>query len=404
MIELFTIPITSGANKGKILAYAPLKKKVKLMNATEDLTSIHNELAQIPDYPVAHISSDPNNFRTLMLLPNNKCNFHCAYCYSAKGRSSTEIRTEVLRKSLDWFISPDRLPGKKLTIIYIGGGEPLLSWPVVKSSIEYAVELNKKREGGLYISIVTNCSIINDDIIDTCLRTGAGICASYDILMDIQNKYRGHYDEVTQNINTYASRGIEVGITTVITEENIHRMAEMMSVMHSSIPTVKLVSFKPLVPDDNFTRFASKDDYYRLFVENFFDAKRHAEELGIRLTCPYLNAVSVLQDRFCEGKVVLAADGNITGCNFVSSVHEPRFEDFKIGQASEKGCDLEIERAKRVFSHNNTLDICEDCPAKYHCAGGCYAEHIYMSENDKKTYCNSMRLFLEHYLISELIV
>ena len=204
--------------------------------------------------------------------------------------------------------------------------------------------------------------------------------------------------EVTRNINIYASRGVDVGITTVVTEENIHRMSEMMEVMHRTIPQVEQVSFKPLVPNDSFTRFASKEDYYQSFVDNFFAAKQRADELGIRLTCPYLNAVSVLQDRFCEGKFVLAADGNITGCNFVSSALEPKFEEFKIGSASELGCNIDNEIAHRVFSHNNSLELCCDCPAKYHCAGGCYAEHVYMTPKDKEIYCDAMRLFLAKYL------
>ena len=398
MIEVFTMPVTTGANTGKFLAYAPLKKRVKLIDDLSEVEGFKKEIENLPNSPVYHISSNPESFRTLMILPNNKCNFHCAYCYSAKGRSSLEISGEMLKKALEWFITSYRLPGKKLTLIYIGGGEPLLSWPVVKESIEYAVALNQKREGGIYISIVTNCSIIDEDIINTCLKTGAGICASYDILEDAQNRFRGHYEDVTKNINIYASRGVDVGITTVVTEENIHRMSEMMEVMHQTIPQVKQVSFKPLVPNENFTRFASKEDYYQSFVDSFFAAKQKADELGIRLTCPYLNAVSVLQDRFCEGKFVLAADGNITGCNFVSSALEPKFEEFKIGSASEYGCDIDNGSACRVFSHNNSLELCSECPAKYHCAGGCYAEHVYMSSEEKKTYCDAMRLFLAKYL------
>ncbi len=180
-------------------------------------------------------------------------------------------------------------------------------------------------------------------------------------------------------------------------------MSEMMRVMHEAIPLVKQVSFKPLIPNDSFSRFASKEDYYRSFAGSFFEAKQVADSLGIRLTCPYLNAVSVLQDRFCEGKLVLAADGNITGCNFVSSALEPRFEDFRIGFASENGCAIDSERAHRVFTHNNSLEICKECPAKYHCAGGCYAEHMYMSVQDKDIYCHAMKQFLAKYLEIKLL-
>lgn len=398
MKELFEIPINDGINKGKTIVYAPLKGFVQLAGNKDEIRAYKRYAEDLYDRSIGMTSVDPKEFRTLMILPNNKCNFHCSYCYSAKGRSNIEMSREMLYGALEWFITPDRLPGKKLTIIFIGGGEPLLSWPIVRDGVEYALELNKKRYGELYISLVTNCSILNDEIIDFCLRTNTGICASYDILEDAQRRYRGHYDEVTNNINIYSSRGVDVGITTVVTEENIHRMSEMMTLMHERIPLVKQVSLKPLVPNDSFTKFATISDYYQSFVDNFFKAKENADKLGIRLTCPYFNAVSVLQNRFCDGKFVLSADGNITGCNFVSSPSDIGFEKFKIGQILEKNIIIDKLKVKYVFSHNNSLEMCINCPAKYHCAGGCYADHQYMSKEEKQIYCQAIRHFLVKYL------
>lgn len=398
MKDIFNIPIKEGADKGKIIVYAPLKKYIGLVGTEDEASALVPEIESMPDCSVSCTGTDPDGYRTLMILPNNRCNFRCSYCYSAKGRSGTEIDPAMLHKVLEWFIRPDRLPGKKLTVIYIGGGEPLLSWPVVKDSILYAKELDRNREGGLYISVVTNCSIVSDDIIDLCLETGAGICASYDILEDIQNRFRGHYDEVTRNINIYSSRGVDVGITTVITEDNISRMVSMIRHMHKVIPAVSQVSFKPLVPDGYFSSLSSAERYYTDFAENFLEAKICADSLGIRLTCPYLNAVSVLQDRFCDGKFVLAADGNITGCNFVSSEKESGFDAFRIGMATADGVSIDRNRIEKVFSHGNTLDICQDCPAKYHCAGGCYADHMFLGQEAKDVYCSAMRAFLARYL------
>lgn len=75
MIEVFTIPITTGANRGKLLAYAPLKKRVKLIDVLSEVDDFRKEIAEVPDSQVFHISPEPDSFRTLMLLPNNKCNF-----------------------------------------------------------------------------------------------------------------------------------------------------------------------------------------------------------------------------------------------------------------------------------------------------------------------------------------
>ena len=37
------------------------------------------------------IVADPSQYAHLSILPNLTCNLSCAYCYSAKGRSKTEI-------------------------------------------------------------------------------------------------------------------------------------------------------------------------------------------------------------------------------------------------------------------------------------------------------------------------
>ena len=96
MSDLFPITIKTGANSGKILAYAPLKKQAKLLDSFAGLDSFRKEIELIPDSLVHHVSSNPDEFRTLMLLPNNKCNFQCAYCMVGAKKSARKAYVRLL--------------------------------------------------------------------------------------------------------------------------------------------------------------------------------------------------------------------------------------------------------------------------------------------------------------------
>jgi hypothetical protein len=90
---------------------------------------------------VLHHYKVPGQGDTLSILPNQKCNFSCSYCYSAKGRSDSELSPEALRAMLRYFIDPARIEPCELNILIAGGGEPMLSWPLISGGLDYAATL-----------------------------------------------------------------------------------------------------------------------------------------------------------------------------------------------------------------------------------------------------------------------
>lgn len=58
------------------------------------------------------------DFNNITILPNNKCNFSCSFCYSAKGRSTTVLDKEKAFKALDFFITPST--NERITISILG--------------------------------------------------------------------------------------------------------------------------------------------------------------------------------------------------------------------------------------------------------------------------------------------
>lgn len=369
----------------------PLSDKIRSI-----MNNLKGEYRKV--YRKANNSSDLSN---LMILPNSICNFNCSYCYSASGRSDVEINLDKLKCGLRWFISSERLAGKLVTISVLGGGEPLLSWHILKPALEYAFQLNRQLNVTLPVSLVTNGSIISEDIKQFCLQNRISLSVSFDILEDVQNCQRGAYSIVLRNIKAFADCGIDLAINSVITKDNVWRMNEMIESMVQELPKVKKVSFKPIISNRYFSSVEERQEYYKAFVDNFFIAQEMAEKSGIWLTSPYSNVSMCISDRYCPGKFVITPTGTISVCHCVSSPKDANYEKFIYGKINESKDIVEIDenRLSNILSYDMYYnERCVDCPAKFHCAGGCYADACLMTEQEHSAYCESMRYFLYKYL------
>lgn len=415
--DIFPIEITQGIHWGKWIIYLPLvgyheivsKELIdqlyqSLINSSPINMVSRSILSHLNDPPrkIYKTSDSIDGLLNLMILPNNKCNFHCSYCYSAHGRSNIEIAPKKLEAGLAYFFNRSRAKGERLTISVLGGGEPLLSWEILKPALEYALSLNKDNDQNLPISLVTNGSVVNEEIIAFCKKHAVSISVSFDLLEDVQRKQRGHYERVAYNINKLTESGLDVALNTVITHENINRMEEMIDTMSQTLVGVNKVAFKPLISSDYFTTIDARALYYQNFVDNFFSAWQIAKQKGIYLTCAYLNAVRCLADRYCPGKFVITAEGSLSICHCVSSSQDTLYDKFIFGGIDRDGTvSFNQDKFNEIISYNmHKHKRCEHCAAKWHCAGGCYADGQAMNEEQHEAYCKSMRYFLEKYLLN----
>ena len=419
--DIYPIEITYGEHIGNWIIYLPLtgyaqivSKEVipEVIKAIEEKDFSYSEIVNgilshlnDPKKRVYYTSEDERGLFNMMILPNNKCNFRCSYCYSAYGRSGKEITSQKLFAALDYFLNSDRAANERLTISVLGGGEPLLSWRLLKSALDYAYKINGKRNRELPVSLVTNGSIISDEIISYCKEKDISLSVSFDILEDIQNKQRGSYELVKNNINKFAKQGLDVALNTVITNDNVTRMNEMIRHMADKFPLVKKVSFKSLISDSYFSTIESRELYYKQFVDNFFEAQEIAKEKGIYLISPYWNAVICLADRYCPGKFVLTAEGTLSICHCVSSSKELLYDKFIFGNVSDDGeVTIDRNKLKEILGYNqHKFERCQSCACKWHCAGGCYTDNCTMDDDARKAYCVSMRYFLERFILKYVI-
>ena len=338
----------------------------------------------------------PKDYTLLTVLPNNICNFSCSYCYSARGRNGAQLSVKDLEVAIKYFFESKPLGfTRPLTISFMGGGEPMLSWEVVREGIEYAKKLSQDRGLHLNIRIITNGSVLDEKQLVFIQQEDIAVSVSFELIPEIQNLQRKHYDEVYGNICRLLSYGIPVQVNATITPSNVERMTEMVEILHAHFPAIHNAMFEPVVGESLFPSPMAMKSFYTRYVGQFMAARKLADLYEIDLTSfAYLRTVFPLE-RACPGEFCITANGDITGCYCVATKNEPLFVYTKYGTVKQDSVEFDFTQYKRLLDWNvYAREECKDCPVKWNCGGGCF--HQYQSYG--KPYRDEVCLFTQQFV------
>lgn len=370
-------------------------------DADEEYRAIAESLTEVttPDQRPGYIRQSAD-FINLSILPNNVCNFSCSYCYSASGRSKARMSPHVARAMIRHFIDSRSQPAPGLlTFSFFGGGEPLLSWDdVVRPSLLYIDAEMRERRQKRIVTLITNGSLLPKDFIATCRQVDIDLVVSFDILKDVQDAQRRHYELVSSNIHRLIDGGVVPAINAVVTSINVERQVEMIDHLHALFPEIRHVAFEPVIGE-----VSDLDAFYPLFMRHFLAAWRKADAAGIKLTCTVLRNVDVTVDRYCPGEMALCADGSITCCPCVSSPQEHRYQSYVYGSVSDAGVRIDEERLSELLSCNvHSQPQCRLCWAKWNCGGGCTHANANNGGQPHAAYCNMVRTMTRYIITHRL--
>lgn len=391
--NIFLIPVGDYLGKDDCeyqLIYAPLAGKMLIADKDSifDVNHfIHNRDELIVDKNILktlnEITSEKDvedylskvervdDLQKMSILPNHTCNFSCSYCYSAKGRANIVLTKEKLKLGLDYFINPERLKERYLTISFIGGGEPLLSWDLVKFGIEYAHNRAEKYGFKLVMTLISNGSIMDSEIIDWLKQYHVLADISFDVLEDIQNKQRKNYNKVFDNIRLLCDNGLVPSINATITPDIVNRLTEMFEHISLNFPSIKNMVFEPVVSPDLFQTPKDLRIFYQLFTENFLYVQKLAQAEEKNVTCRIYKNINSIIDRGCPSKFTLTPQGDISICYCTSSPNEAYYEK-RIYGIIDKVVHIDAEKFDTIHKINvHHYEKCSNCFAKWHCGGGC---------------------------------
>ena len=340
---------------------------------------------------------------TLYLLLNEKCNFNCRYCYSAGGRSKDEITSDQMKIALDYFLNNNRHTYPDRTVMFVGGGEPMLSWNLLKEGTEYAKKIASANNLNLKLRLSTNGSIISEERLEYLKENKFHVQFSFEVLEDIQKYQRGEYKQVDINLKTLLQEGLHCNIRSTITIENVDRIPEMVEVCYRNYPTIDTLLCEPVVDPDYFTSVEIVNDFHTRYFKAFTKALQLANQYGISLMSSNYGSIRLIRESFCFNLLCVTPFGTLTTCPNVSSPHEKDYDKSvfaKIENGTIKFDDEAYKRLTALTIHNNQK--CSQCWAKWNCGAGCPNQRrVYTPEIFDAT-CMHYRNMLKYDLLIEL--
>jgi len=189
---------------------------------------------QPEDLPPRVLPMMPFPLTTMVLNVTNQCNLACTYCYeygedkivdTEHGKQSKFMSEETAKQSVEFLLAES----SRIAHLTFFGGETLLNFPVLKSTIAYARQRAEELGKEIDFSLTTNATLLRPEIIEFLAENQIGVTISIDGPRELQNKFRvfhngaGSYDVVAPKIKDLLRRhrSRPIGARVTLTSDTI---------------------------------------------------------------------------------------------------------------------------------------------------------------------------------------
>lgn len=299
----------------------------------------------------------------------NQCNLQCRYCYVNSEEKQNFMLVQTFEQVVKSVAALDHLP-----IFFWGGGEPLLAG---RKFFKKALALQANYCGGRSFinSLQTNGILLDPVWINFFKKHNFQVGISWDGIEGFSRVTKGG-QAVTKRIwkvmELALKEGLNFGVITVITKENIKQLPEIAEMLYSK--GVKNLLLKPYVGSirdlsvDSSTYveamiplldlWLEKDDCAWV-IEPLCSFQKALGDDWNGIGCGLINN--------CGDFLTIEYDGKVTCCDFVSQrfifgdIHEQDIKDILNGPAYQQ---FVIRAGRRP-------EKCLKCQWQYLCGGGC---------------------------------
>ena len=368
---------------------------------TADVEESLGELQQLdaiaeterPVTPVPKIiPMTPFPLSTMVLNVTNQCNLACTYCYeygedkivdTANGKQPKFMNEETARESVEFMLRESG--ANKVAHLSFFGGETLMNFPVIKTTIPYArkraAELGKRVE----FNLTTNATLLKPDVIDFLVEHDVAVTISIDGPKEMQDKFRvfhngmGSYDTAMPKIRELLRRHRTrpIGARVTLTSHTL----DVKKIFRHLTDDVGFheVGFAPVTTSPNRNYAIEDAGFDRMlgqftalaneFLDHALDNRHHGfsnvkdtlEELHKGMSKAYPCGAGL-------GLMGVATDGQVALCHrFAGS------EEHSLGTVRD-GVDRDRQAAFLEQHHLANKTDCHTCWARPLCSGGCYHE------------------------------
>lgn len=360
----------------------------QIQDAIENLIKFNFICKEKPQYEEISIEENKEVINLVMNVSHN-CNLRCKYCFASTGNYNGArdlMSQEMADKTLEWFLKQAK--EAKVLNLNLFGGEPLTNISLVKYIVGRCKELEAQYIKKIYITISTNGTILNEDLVKLIKENDIGLQISIDGDKEIHDANRpaangkSSYDMLAENVKILQDEVDQAGLIPRATVAK--GITDVTRIVHHMLDDMhfKCVALTPALGSYEETSYEEKDleEYFKKYdelAETFLEKLRNGEEFNIYPFVSEVDAVSKGIKRIygCGSGLGFASvdiKGNIYPCmRFIGN------EDYIIGHV-ETGFN-----EKRKMFYERTVykrSKCKDCWARHLCGGACVAVQVECGE------------------------
>lgn len=347
--------------------------------------------------------------KALCLLIAQDCNLRCDYCFAHAGEydgSRGLMPLETAKAALDFLISHS---GNRRNLeVDFFGGEPLLNFDVIRETVAYGRELEKKHDKVFRFTLTTNAYQVTDEMIDFINREMKNIVISIDGRREVHDARRKNaggeptWERVVENAKRIVAGrdGREYYIRGTYTAENLDFANDVLAIVDEGFDQV---SVEPVVSGSSDLAIRMEHvpflkHEYDVLARESMKREENGEPFNFFHFMIDLDAGPCLNRRLkgCgAGSEYLAvtADGTLYPCHQFAGN-----DNFRMGNVLDGGePDAQI-RSQFESTHVYSKEKCAQCWAKYYCSGGCAANAYAANGDIRKPYevgCETERRRIE---------
>jgi len=345
-----------------------------------------------------------NVIKALCLHVAHTCNLNCTYCFASQGKyhgKEALMSEETAHRAIDFLIENSGTR-RNLEVDFFGG-EPLMNWEVVKSTVRYARSIEKAAGKNFRFTLTTNGMLIDDEIIEFANREMHNVVLSLDGRKHVHDRLRktykgeGSYERIVPLFKKFVeSRG---GEGYYMRGTYTHFNTDFASdVLHMADLGFTELSMEPVVcaPGDPYA--LTEDDIPVLFEQYDLLAREMVKRRREGRPITFYHYMIDLERGPCIHKriagcgsgseyMAVTPTGELFPCH--QFVNDPAFALGNVFDGVKRNDICEEFRHCNVYAHPE----CRDCWAKYYCSGGCAANAYNATGKIDGVYEYGCRLF-----------
>lgn len=335
--------------------------------------------------------------KNMVLQMTDYCNLNCKYCFIEDGiDKNTYTRRNMsyytCEKAVDKFfkIMDKNSTAKKPTIIFYGG-EPLINWGVIEKVLPYIKDKEIAYNIEVDKVIITNATLINENIAKSLKRYDVETCISLDgtkNINDINRKYendKGSFDDVINAIKILRYNGVEPALSSVMSKEGVDKIEEIAQFLFDDLK-IKGLGFNHVSILPRNKNYSSYDSNYEgKYAEGLIKMQEiiqkkypdvYEKRMGIKINSFLDKKFNVSSCTATGLQISVSTDGFIGVCQGYMGTRKTFNNTVFDEEYDPKDDEVFIE-----WSMRSPLNIktCRECIAFSNCGGGCPRNANYLT-------------------------